>query len=295
MHLISKPYRVFLICNYIILTLMAVACLFPIVNVLAVSFSSKSAADAGLVVLWPVEFTMNAYNFVLQGGEFNRAFLYSLFRVALGVPIGLLMTILVAYPLSKESHAFPQRTLYVWIFVFTMLFNGGLIPTFLVMKEIHLINTIWALVLPGAVSVFNILLMLNFFRGLPKELEDASLIDGAGHWRTLWSVYLPVSLPSLATITLFTLVGHWNSWFDGMIYMNHVDKYPLATYLQSILHLTSIPQTNLTLEQAIMLQNVSSRTARAAQIFVAAFPILLVYPFLQKYFVKGLVLGSVKG
>ncbi|MEK5645702.1 ABC transporter permease [Paenibacillus rhizosphaerae] len=295
MHFISRPYRIFLVFNTIVLTFLALLCLFPIVNVLAVSFSSSSAADAGEVVFWPVDFTLKSYEFVLQGGKFNTAFLNSLLRVGLGVPIGAIITMLIAYPLSKESQVFPQRTLYVWIFVFTMLFNGGLIPTFLVIKEVHLLNTIWALVLPGAVSVFNVLLMLNFFRGLPKELEDASLIDGASHFRTLWSVYLPISLPSLATILLFTLVGHWNSWFDGMIYMNQVEKYPLATYLQSILNLTTLPQTNLTLEQAILLKSVSSRTARAAQIFVAAFPILVVYPFLQKYFVKGLVLGSVKG
>jgi putative aldouronate transport system permease protein len=269
--------------------------LFPILNVLAVSFSSSSAADSGQIVLWPVEFTLKSYSFVLQGGEFNTAFLNSVYRVILGVPISVIITILIAYPLSKETHSFPQRTVYAWIFVFTMLFNGGMIPTFLVVKEFHLLDTIWALVLPSSVQVFNIVLMLNFFRGIPKELEEAALIDGAGHWRTLWSVYLPISMPSLATITLFTLVMHWNSWFDGMIYMNNADHYPLATYLQSILDLTTIPQNNLTLEQALMLKSVSSRTARAAQIFVAALPILLIYPFLQKYFVKGLVLGSVKG
>ncbi|MBB6731334.1 carbohydrate ABC transporter permease [Cohnella zeiphila] len=295
MHLISRPYRAFLIFNYVFLTFIALLSLFPILNVLSVSFSSSSAADSGQVVLWPVEFTWKSYDFVLQAGEFNTAFVNSVLRVVLGVPLSVLVTVLIAYPLSKENATFPQRTLYVWIFVFTMLFSGGLIPSFLVIKQLHLLDSVWALVLPVTVQVFNVLLMLNFFRNLPKELEDASLIDGASHWRTLWSVYLPISLPSLATILLFTLVMHWNSWFDGMIYMNDVGRYPLATYLQSILNMTSIPKTNLTLEQAILLKSVSSRTARAAQIFVAAFPILLIYPFLQKYFVKGLVVGSVKG
>lgn len=292
---LARGYKLFLIGNHLFLTLLTLVCMFPVVNVLAVSFSSSTAAGAGLVTFWPVEFTLQSYRFVLQSGEFVRAFLNSVVRVALGVSLSAALTVLVAYPLSKESRDFPQRTLYAWIFVFTMLFSGGVIPTYLVIKELRLLDTIWSLVLPSGVQVFNILLMLNFFRGLPKELEEASLIDGASHLTTLIRVYLPISLPSLATILLFTLVMHWNSWFDGMLYMNHTDKYPLATYLQSILNKTSIPQTDLTLEQVQLLQSVSSRTIRAAQIFIAALPILALYPFLQKYFVKGLVMGSVKG
>ncbi|HZG87939.1 carbohydrate ABC transporter permease [Paenibacillus sp.] len=295
MHITTPRYRIFLVLNYTVLSALTLLCLFPVLNVLAVSFSSSSAVGTGRVFLWPVEFTLQSYGFVLKSGEFTTSFLNSVIRVALGVAISTAVTILVAYPLSKESQTFPQRTLYAWIFVFTMLFNGGMIPSYLVVKELHLLDTIWALVLPTGVQVFNILLMLNFLRGLPKELEEASFIDGASHFQTLVRVYLPISLPSLATIVLFTLVMHWNSWFDGMLYMNRTENYPLATYLQSVLNKTSIPQTNLTLEQVQLLETVSSRTIRAAQIFIAALPVLLVYPFLQKYFVKGLVLGSVKG
>lgn len=295
MHIISKGYRAFLYVNNFILVLLTALCLFPVVNVLAISFSSSAAAGAGLVTVWPVDFTLQSYGYVLQSGEFTVSFWNSVARVILGVILSAAVTVLVAYPLSKERHTFPQRTLYAWIFVFTMLFSGGIIPSYLVVKQLHLLDTVWALILPTGVQVFNILLMLNFFRGLPKELEDASLIDGATHLQTLRRVYLPISLPSLATILLFTLVMHWNAWFDGMLYLNHTEKYPLATYLQAVLNKTSIPQTNLTLEQVQMLQSVSSRTIRAAQIFIAALPILLIYPFLQKYFVKGLVMGSVKG
>lgn len=152
-----------------------------------------------------------------------------------------------------------------------------------------LLDSIWALVIPGAVPIFNVLLMLNFFRGLPKELEEAAWMDGAGHLRTLWSVYLPVSMPSIATITLFALVGHWNAWFDGMIYMRSPEHYPLATYLQSILQQVSIQTENITFEQAALLNQISDRTTQASQIFLSIIPILAIYPFLQRYFVHGLV------
>lgn len=158
-----------------------------------------------------------------------------------------------------------------------------------------LLDSIWSLVIPGAVPIFNVLLMLNFFRGLPKELEEAAWMDGAGHLRTLWSVYLPVSMPSIATITLFALVGHWNAWFDGMIYMRSPEHYPLATYLQSILQQVSIQTENITFEQAALLNQISDRTTQASQIFLSIIPILAIYPFLQRYFVHGLVVGSVKG
>lgn len=295
MHHTSGAYRWFLRCNYVILTVIALLCLFPIVNILAISFSSSAAVNAGSVTLWPVDFTLSSYRYMLENNQFIHSFGTSLLRVVLGVSVNLLFTILVAYPLSKEAATFRSRTAYAWIFVFTMLFGGGLIPGYLVVKEMGLLDSVWALVLPGAVPIFNVLLMLNFFRGLPKELEEAAWMDGAGHLRTLWSVYLPVSLPSIATVTLFALVGHWNAWFDGMIYMRSPEHYPLATYLQSILQQVSIQNENVTFEQAALLNEISDRTTQASQIFLSILPILAIYPFLQRYFVHGLVVGSVKG
>lgn len=295
MHHTSSAYRWFLRFNYVILTVIALLCLFPIVNILAISFSSSTAVNAGSVTLWPVDFTLSSYRYMLENNQFIHSFGTSLLRVVLGVSVNLLFTILVAYPLSKEAATFRSRTAYAWIFVFTMLFGGGLIPGYLVVKEMGLLDSIWALVLPGAVPIFNVLLMLNFFRGLPKELEEAAWMDGAGHLRTLWSVYLPVSLPSIATVTLFSLVGHWNAWFDGMIYMRSPEHYPLATYLQSILQQVSVQNENVTFEQAALLNEISDRTTQASQIFLSILPILAIYPFLQRYFVHGLVVGSVKG
>jgi putative aldouronate transport system permease protein len=199
---------------------------------------------------------------------------------------------MTAYPLSKETSQFRLRTFYVWLFVFTILFSGGLIPWYLTVKSLGLINTIWALVLPGALAVFNVILLLNFYRSLPKELEESSRIDGAGHFATLWKIYVPLSLPALATTGLFTMVGHWNSWFDGMLLMNQPDKYPLQTFLQTII--INLDYRFLKTQDAELIIKLSDRTSKAAQIFVAAFPILIVYPFLQRFFIKGIVMGSVK-
>jgi putative aldouronate transport system permease protein len=264
----------------------------PIIHILSMSLSSGSAASAGKVILWPVEFTTAAYENVFGKPEYLRAFSISIQRVVLGTTLSMLLTIITAYPLSKDSKYLRFRTGYSWIFVFTILFNGGLIPMYLTVKTLGLIDSIWALVLPGAIQVFNIILLLNFYRNLPKELEEASRIDGAGHFKTLWKIYVPLSLPALATTGLFTIVSHWNSWFDGMIYMNHPENYPLQTFLQTVI--INMDFRFIKAENAELMLKLSDRTSRAAQIFVAAFPILIVYPFLQRFFIKGIVMGSVK-
>ncbi len=285
--------RVFVVVNYILLAFLALLCLFPLLHILALSFSSSAAADTGRVVLWPVEFTTAAYEYAFGNPQFLRSFATSIERVVLGVTVNMTLTILVAYALSKESNVLRGRTVYVWFFVITMLFGGGLIPTFMVVQSTGLLDSIWALVLPKALPVFNVILLLNFFRGLPKELEEAAFVDGAGHWRVLWNVYLPLSKPALATITLFTIVAHWNSWFDGIIYMNSPENYPLQSYLQTLVVQDSLSVRSP--EELEILREISNRTYKAAQIFLAALPVLAVYPFLQRYFVKGIVLGSVKG
>ncbi|MET3544745.1 putative aldouronate transport system permease protein [Paenibacillus favisporus] len=284
--------RVFLVSNLLFLVFISLLCLMPIIHILAISFSSGSAAAAGKVALWPVEFTTAAYDNVFGKPEYLRAFGVSIERVVAGTAFSMLLTIVTAYPLSKDRNAFRLRTVYAWIFVFTILFNGGLIPTYLTIKSLGLIDSLGALVLPAAINVFNVILLLNFYRNLPKELEDASRIDGAGHFATLWKIYVPLSLPALATTGLFTMVGHWNSWFDGMLYMNHPENYPLQTFLQTVI--IKMDFRFIKSENVELMLQLSDRTSRAAQIFVAAFPILIVYPFLQRFFIKGIVMGSVK-
>ncbi|KIL40736.1 ABC transporter permease [Gordoniibacillus kamchatkensis] len=292
MHVLSFGRRIFLTVNYTVLVLLACSCLLPFINVLATSLSSSPAVNAGEVSLWPVDFSLASYRYIVSNPAFVGSFGITLERVALGTAVNMLLTIMLAYPLSKDNRSFRLRTVYVWVFVFTILFHGGLIPWYMTIKMTHLLDTIWALILPGAVPVFNVILLLNFFRSLPKELEESSFIDGAGHWTTMWKIYVPISMPAIATILLFTMVGHWNSWFDGLILMNSPKHYPLSSYLQTVI--IQMDYSQLKQEDIDLLAVISNRTTKAAQIIVGALPILIVYPFLQRYFVKGIVLGSVK-
>ena len=294
----SPSRKLFLVINYIVLTIVSLMCILPFINLLAISFSDKTAVAANAVSFWPVGFNTAAYEFILGNDQFLRALWISVQRTVLGVLVNIILIILTAYPLSKSTQDFRLRNVFSWFFVVTILFSGGLIPTYMVVKYTGLMDTIWALVLPGAVQVFNMLVVMNYMRSLPKELEEAAYIDGAGHFQTLFNVILPVCTPTLATVALFSFVGHWNSWYDGMIYMNTVDKYPLQTYLQTIVINPEAffrNATNISAELGNFLNLVSARTTNAAQLFLATIPILCVYPFLQKYFTTGLVMGSVKG
>ncbi|MBO7744579.1 carbohydrate ABC transporter permease [Paenibacillus sp. MWE-103] len=285
--------RIFAALNYALLAAVAAACLLPIANVLALSFSTSAAVGSGQVKLWPVGFNLKSYAFVLGKPEFARAFGVSLLRVAAGVPLNMLLTILIAYPLSKDRNQFRWRGFYAWYFVATMLFSGGLIPWYMTIKMTGILDSFWALILPGAVPVMNVVLLLNFFKSLPDEIEEAGLMDGAGRWQALWRIAVPLSAPAIATLTLFCIVTHWNSWFEGLILMNRPERYPLQSYLQTV-----IVNRDLTLMSAVDVAKwsmISDRTSRAAQVIVAMVPVLLVYPFLQKYFAEGIVMGSVKG
>jgi putative aldouronate transport system permease protein len=279
--------------NLVVLTLLGLLCLFPILHTLALSFSSATAAASGRVTIWPVDFTIQSYQFVLENTAFIRSFMVSLMRVLVGTPVNMILTIMVAYPLSRSRHEFRARGFFVWFFLITVLFSGGLIPWYMVIQQTGLIDSFWALILPGALPVFNVILLTNSFRSIPKELEEAAAMDGAGHWTILFRVLLPLSLPILATLTLFVAVYHWNSWFDKLLLMNSPEKYPLQSYLQTVV---VNPDTRMLTERDLaLLRIISNRTTRAAQIFIAMVPILLIYPFLQRYFTTGIKLGSVKG
>ena len=289
----TKGYRVFNVFNIVLLILITLLCVLPLFNILSLSLSDIIAVQQGRVTFWPVEFTTVGYEYILKNDAFWLSMWVSVQRVILGFIVNMVMTVMVAYPLSKNSTVFPARTRYAWFFLITMLFGGGLIPAFLVVKYTGLMGTLWALVLPAAVPVYNVVLLLNFFRQLPKELEEAAFIDGAGHTTTLTKVILPVSKASLATISLFVIVGHWNDYFAPIIYMQRTTDYPMQTYLRSIIMSASFKVNDL--NDSKLLEKLSNKTIISAQIFVGMIPILCVYPFLQKYFAKGIVLGSVKG
>lgn len=294
----SIPRKIFLWFNIAFLLLIALVCIAPFVNLLAVSFSDKTAVAAGEVTFFPIGFTTVSYEFITNTSKFSASLLVSLIRTGLGVPINLLLIILVAYPLSKSRKEFSARSIFSWFFVVTILFNAGLIPTYMVVRNTGLIDSIWSLILPEAIPVFSMLVVMNFMRSLPKEMLEAAYIDGANHVQTLIRVVLPVSTATIATVTLFSFVFHWNNWFDGMIYMNTIENYPLQTYLQTVVvnpEEFMRNNTDLSGNLSKYLALVSARTTGAAQMFLAMIPILCVYPFLQKYFTTGLVMGSVKG
>ena len=282
--------QMMLVMIYVFLVLLTLSTLYPFWNALVVSFNAGLDTAKGGVTVWPRVFTLENYKTVMNDSKLLNAFMISIYRTVIGTISAIFCTALLAYGMTRSY--LMGRKFYMLVFVFTMYFGGGLIPWYMTIKYTGIMDTIWALVLPGAVPVFNIILLLNFFRSLPKELEESASIDGASHWTTLWRIYAPLSMPAIATIMLFTIVGHWNAWFDGLILMKSHDNYPLSTYLQTIL--VSMDLTSITGTALNDLREVSDRTAKAAQIFVGALPIMIVYPFLQRYFVKGIVMGSVK-
>ena len=290
-----KKFKISDVLIYLALLFCGLICLIPILNTVAISLSDKTSAALGLVRLWPVNFTTVSYGNMLEETQFWVSFMVSVKRVIIGVSLNMVVTLLTAYPLSKSSSQFRTKSIYMWIVVFTMLFNGGLVPTFMVINKLNLMDTFWALVLPGAVPVFNVILLMNFFKGVPQSLEESASMDGAGPWTVLTQIYLPLSKPSLATIGLFSVVTHWNSYFDGKIYINSVSKLPLQTYIQSLSSsLNAEMMATMTAEEVQEQLAMSSLTFNSAKVVVSMIPILLIYPFLQKYFVTGMVVGAVK-
>ena len=277
--------------NYFFLTAFAVLCLLPLIHIFAVSLSGRGPATGGFVSFWPIDFTLENYEKVMGSPTFLRSFFISVARVLTGTSLNMILVILTAYPLSKTPRVFKGRTIFIWFFVFAMLFDGGLIPSFLVVSSLGLLNTLGALILPNAVPIFSVILMMNFFRDVPKELEESAVIDGASHWRVLWHIYIPLSLPAIATLTLFSTVNHWNAWFDGLIYMTDSANYPMQTFLRTVIVTLDLTHVGINPHD---LQRLSDRAIRGAQIVVATVPILIVYPFLQRYFISGIKLGAVK-
>jgi len=291
----SASRKVFNFLNYFILISIGLTCLLPFINLLAISFSDSGAVTAGKVFFWPVGFNTASYEFAMSNGRFLPALLISIERTILGTGINLLFMIMAAYPLSKTKQQFKARNIFMVYFVTTMIISGGLIPTYILVTKLKLLNTIWALILPGALPVWTMIILMNFIRQMPPDIEEAAIVDGAGVWRRLFNIMLPLLKPALATVALFSAVWHWNDWFSGLIYMHTPARYPLQTYLQSLLLKMEDILRMAGVDYMQVLSMLSVRTGRAAQLFLGALPMMVLYPFLQKYFTKGLVIGSVKG
>lgn len=283
--------RIFDFVVTLLLVILGLLCLLPLLHVLALSLSSKNAAVAGRVGFWPVEFTLASYEYLLKDSRFFQSFLVSVKRVILGGGLNLILTILMAYPLSLEKEEFPSRDRYMWFTIFCMLFGASVVPWYFVIKETGLLDSIWALVLPSGVPVYNVILLMNFFRNQPKAIKESAKIDGISQVQMMFLICVPLAKPALATVTLFSVVGHWNNFFDGMLLINTPAKVPLQTYIQSLV-INMSDTSKLSTEQLINLM--SQRTFNSAKIVIATIPILVIYPFMQKYFVTGITLGSVK-
>lgn len=280
---------------HVVVILLAVLCLLPLWNIVCISFSSSAAVAGNRVGLLPVQATVAAYEKIIGDGQFWRSFGISVLRVIVALGLNLLMIILMAYPLSKTKSEFRARNIYMYLLVFAMLFSGGMIPTYLVIKELGLLNSIWSLILPGAVPIFSVIMVMNFFMGIPKSLEEAATLDGATPLQVLLRIYVPCSKPSLATVALFSIVGNWNDFYSGLIYITKIKNYPVMTYIQSLsVNLEELIKAGSSSQALANAAEVSNQNLNAAKIVVAVVPLLLIYPMLQKYLITGIVMGSVK-
>lgn len=288
-----KKWKLSNVIIHAVLLFLGLSCFLPLMNTVALSFSNSAAATAGRVGLIPVDFTLDAYNKLLKDEQFWRSFLISVIRVVLGTALNIFLVVTMAYPLSKSKRTFHSQGMYMKLVIFAMLFNGGMVPTYMVVQKLKLTNTIWSLVFPGAVGVGNVILMMNFFRGIPKALEEAAEIDGANPLQILWNIYIPASKPCIATIVLFCIVGHWNDYFSGILYIQKVSNYPLQTYISMVSANFDISKiTDIKKLQEFLA--ISEKTLSSAKIVVSVIPLLVIYPFLQKYFTTGMVVGAVK-
>lgn len=277
--------------NYILIALLTFVCLYPFLNVLAYSFSGYNAVLAKEVTFYPIGFTLDAYKQILGRTTIWTAMKTTVIVTLLGTALSLLLTTFAAYALSISD--LPGRKVLTGMILFTMYFGGGMIPAFLVVKNVGLYDSLGALFIPQAVSVFNFIVMRTFFRELPESLQDAARIDGASYMQVLVKIILPLSLPIIATIGLFYAVGYWNSYFEALIYIQDVDKYTLQLRLRSLLFGNELTSANSA--DNVVGAMVLPQSLKMAIVTVSTVPILIVYPWLQKYFVKGVMLGSVKG
>jgi len=290
--------KVFKVFNYSFLTLAMVVVLYPLIYIISASISDPAAVNSGKMWLLPKDITFEGYRLIFQNSDIWRGYLNTIIYTLLGTSINLAVTLPAAYALSRQD--FVGRNVFTGIFVLTMFFEGGLIPTYLVVKGLGLIDTIWAMVLPNAAAIWNIVIARVFFQStVPRELEEASIIDGASNFQLFFKVVLPLSAPIIAVMALFYGMKHWNSYFDALIYLKDRDMYPLQMILREILVLQEMASQNSSMTQS-MAEVMHSKQQLAAIIkygvmLVSALPIIIVYPFLQRFFVQGVMIGSLKG
>lgn len=281
--------------NTVFLVLLSAVFLYPLLMTLGLSFSSAKALVGQNVILLPKGFTLQSYQTILSDPSILRYYWNTIVYAGTGTLTSLLLTSLMAYPLTVAE--FKGKKLINVLLLVTMFFGGGMIPSYLNIRNLHMIDTIWAMILPGAISAWNVIMFVNFFKGIPDSLRESATIDGAGHLRILFSIVLPLSKALLATIALFTIVGFWNDYFSAMLYLDSTSKMPIQIFLRKILvnmELNEGLAKDTDMSRLMDMINANPRTVKAATTIVTILPILCVYPFLQKYFTKGMMLGAVK-
>ena len=289
---LTRGEKVFLVINNIVMVLLCAAMLYPVLFVVGRSVTPEIERALHPLRLIPSTFDWSGYRFILSSGSnIINSYMTTIMRTLIGTTLNIAVTTLLAYPLSKQYY--PPRKALTALIVFTMWFSGGLIPSFLLNKSLGLLNNFWVYILPSMVNAFNLIVMRNFFRQIPDSLEESAKLDGANDLRVFFSIYLPLSTAAIATITLFYAVYHWNSWFDSMLYMNRKEMWTMQYTLRQLIDSATV--TDITVVGSAMDFIPPAETVRMATIVIATVPILCVYPFLQKYFVKGMLVGSVKG
>jgi putative aldouronate transport system permease protein len=279
--------------NFVFMIALCVIMLYPFLHVIAASFSDNSSVARGLVSCYPIGFNTEAYKVVLRYKHIWNGYKNTILYTAVGTAINLVLTVCGAYPLSRKQ--FYGRGVFTFFVSLTMFFGGGLVPTYLVINSYKMLDKFWVMVIPGAISTWNMIIMRTFFQGIPTELEEAAIIDGCNDIGVLLKIIIPLSTASLMTIGMFYAVGHWNAWFNAVIYLRDSSRYPLQLWLRMIVLQNQVKDITEAGAVALEADNTVADTIKFAVIVVAVLPILCVYPFVQKYFVKGVMVGSVKG
>ncbi|MNC20262.1 L-arabinose transport system permease protein AraQ [compost metagenome] len=283
--------RIFDVFNILLITLVVILCLMPFIHIVAISLSSSRPIMAGLVSFFPKEISFEAYTQVFSDMSMIRSLGFTIFLTILATVLSMAMTIAVAFSLSKKD--LRGRKWFMLIIVVTMFFSGGIIPDYILVRNLHLLDTVWALVLPGLISPFYMIILISFLNGIPKGLEEAAEIDGTTHLGTLFRIILPLSLPALATLSLFYAVGRWNGFQDALMYINNTDLYPLQLKLYQMIQNNQV--SDLMQQEGLGMNKLMPESLKAASVIFTTLPILIVYPFLQRYFISGMMVGAVKG
>lgn len=291
---LCREDKIYYAVSEIALTIFLIIVTYPIIYIISSSFSSGTAVSTGKVILWPVEFCLDGYKAVMQNRDIITGYLNTIFYTVVGTFFNVVMTLIVAYPLSRKD--LPGKNFFAFLFSFTMMFSGGIIPSYLLMKDLNILNTRWAMILPGAISVYNMLVVKSFMQSsIPVELLEAAKIDGCSDWKYFYKIVLPLSTATIAVITLFYAVAHWNSYFNALMYLDDRNLVPLQIVLREILINNMMDAEMVVDPELLQAKQGMSDLLKYSLIVVSSLPIIAIYPFVQKHFVKGVMVGSVKG